>query len=102
MSKPELTIVESGDTPKRRKLFGTGPATKGRWGSKTEPHSRRGSDVGPTEGESVVRAAQFKYSRRESPRSGGSPVGAKPEGHRQGVERAQIHGGAIQALHARS
>ena len=57
--------------------------------------------LGPTGGESVVRAAQFSYSRRESPRSGGIPVGAKPVGRRQGVERAQIHGGATQAPHAR-
>jgi hypothetical protein len=56
----------------------------------------------PTEGESVVRGAQFSYSRRESPRSGESPVRAKLEGRRQGVERAQIHVGVTQALHARS
>jgi hypothetical protein len=56
----------------------------------------------PTEGESVVPAAQFRESRRESPRSGGSPFRAKPEGRRPGVERAQIPGGATQALHARS
>jgi len=54
------------------------------------------------EGESVVLAAQFKQTRRESPRSWGSPVRAKPEDRRQGVEPARIHGAVTQAPHARS
>jgi len=55
-----------------------------------------------TEEESVVLAAHFRSSRIESPRSWGSPDRAKPEGRRLGVERAQIHGGVTQVLHARS
>jgi hypothetical protein len=46
-------------------------------------------------------AAQFIHRRRESPGSEGNPVRAMPEGRRQAVEHAQIHGGVTQGLHAR-
>ena len=51
--------------------------------------------------DSLARAAQFIYRRRASPKSEGSPVRPKPEGRRQAVEHAQIHGGAAQGLPVR-
>ena len=72
------------------------------WGSRQSRTQARYRCLRPTEGESVFRAAQFIYRRRESPRSEGSRVRAKPEGRRQEVEHAQIHGGVTQGPHARS
>ena len=84
------------------KLFGRESRTKRvteQYRALAEPHA--GDVLGPTEGETAVRAAQFIYRRRASPGSEGTPFRSKPEGRRHAAEHAQIHGGAAPGLPAR-